>query len=474
MKNILIILSFLILSTSCSDYLDVNIDPNLMLPEDITAEQMITGAMLGNQFWHTSSSPRIMMMMMNQATGSDRQYIAFNDWNSITASTFDTAWGNAYTKALYHADETYNKALAEEKPNLAAVAQIIKAHTLGSIISLWGDAPYSQAFNEAEFPNPVFDSQEELYQEVLDMLSNSISLLNAGTIDKINNDIYYSGVKANWIKLAHALKARYFLHLEKYPEALAETNMAFTDMGDDFVAIFKSDLGANNPFNRFQEERTNYLTAQDDCYGFDLLKKNSARSRDHAKTKEIFRFNFIYTNSKKLNFSFKFGKTANLPLVTIGEMKLIKAECEARINGLTAGVDAYNEYRELLQLGYSIGVDNDCLGQNKPDINKYPCSTRYLFLLDSDFVAGGLENEDGIDSVNALLREIYEERYIYFTGNFEAFTDYRRTGNIAEIQLKTGNAGTPQRFVYAQSEISGNENTPTPVPSITEKTPIHQ
>lgn len=469
MKKILISLVTLLVISSCSNYLDVNTNPNALLPDDISAKNRIRGAMLGNQFWHTSSGPRIMMIWMNQGTGSDRQYVAFNNWNNVTASTFDTSWSNAFRNALHNAEITYEKALEEDKPNLAAVAQILKAHTLGSIISLWGDVPYSEIFNDLEFPNPSFDNQIQLYEEVLSLLNNSIALLEDNTVDVIENDIYYNGSKSKWIKLAHALKARYYLHLQDYQNAFNETQLAFTSTDDDLYALFLADDGANNPFYTFQENRTDYLTAQE-SYGFDLLKAGTNSYRGHAKTNEVRRSYFLYTGQQKLNFGSvgKFGKSTNMPLVTYGEMLLIKAEYETRTNGLSSGVSSLNDYRELLKQGYGIGPDNDCFG------NPSNCDSFYDLFIDDDFLSGGIENEDGIDAVNALLREIYEERYVYFTGNFEAFTDFRRTNNIAEIVLKEGNSGTPQRFIYAQSEINANNNVPNPVPGVTVKTAIHE
>jgi hypothetical protein len=155
-----------------------------------------------------------------------------------------------------------------------------------------------------------------------------------------------------------------------------------------------------------------------------------------------------------------------MPLVTYGEMLLIIAEADARISGVSSGVNAYNNYRTLLNTGYSIGIDNSgYIGE----------TISYLPYEDSDFSAGGMENLDNITPVDALLREIYQERYIYFIGNYEAFTDFRRTNNLAQIQLKSGFSGSAQRFIYPQVEINSNgANVPSPLPKIIDKTPIHQ
>jgi hypothetical protein len=44
---------------------------------------------------------------------------------------------------------------------------------------------------------------------------------------------------------------------------------------------------------------------------------------------------------------------------------------------------------------------------------------------------------------------------------------------MAEIQLKAGYAGTPQRFLYPQVEVNANPNTPSPIPTMVTKTPVH-
>ena len=136
------------------------------------------------------------------------------------------------------------------------------------------------------------------------------------------------------------------------------------------------------------------------------------------------------------------------------------AEADARISGISAGVTSYNKYRQLLSTGY--GLTSDYSGR----------ALMYDDYTEADFNNGGLENTDGKTAVNALLREIYQERYVYFLGYFESFTDFGRTNNIAEIKLKSYN-GTPQRFLYSQVEINANPNVPSPLPKVTDKTTVN-
>jgi len=482
-KIFLTLLTFVLVLSACTNYIeDQNTDPNS--PQDADATNMFQGVILANQFWQTAASSRLAMIWMNQATGADRQYLALNDWNTTTATDFDRDWGTAYANTIAHAAIVEQKAMEENNPQLAGAAKVIRAYAFGTIASLWGDIPFTEASDVELFPNPAYDSQASVYAGAQILLDEAIVMLNdpIGTIPSAK-DIVFNGDANKWIKLAHATKARFYLHVEDYPNANTEAQLGMTNSSDDYMARFGTQYGGSfNPYYSFLVyDRAGYMSASD-SYAAELL----FGARENAKTTEVLRANFqyldfynIYNVGYELNYlsiydwgypDGKFGTESDMPLLTYGEMLLIQAEYEARTNGLSAGVTAYNNYRALLRTGYSIGTDNDgyaaLFGGNL-------ASLMYDNYSDADFQSGGMENADGIADVDALLREIYEERYIYFNGHFESFTDYRRTDNIAEIQLKSGFSNDPQRFLYPQSEVNSNTSAPSPIPTVEVKTPIH-
>lgn len=469
MKNIInkiTIIIFLGLSAGCSDYVeDINTDPNAFL--DTTAEVSIQGVMLSNQFWQNGTGARLMMIWMNQATGADRQYVALNNWNSSSAGDFNDQWEGAYVTTISHAQITRQKAIESNNLKIAGVAQVLEAFTLGMVTSIWGDIPYSEVNQREEFPTPKYDSQTSVYQATQALLNEAIANLNEIGEIPGDKDLYYAGDPSKWIALAHALKARFYLHTQDYGSANTEAQLGISSIADDFNAQFGGSYGLNfNPFYSFLVyDRAGYMDATD-AYGPKLLDAATPLYRGNMKTDESARYEYVYGSGYDLNAGNledgdsaegKFG--SNMPMVTYGEMLLIQAEYETRVNGLTSGLTAYNRHRALLRGGY--GMNGDTSGT-------------YEDYVASDFAPGGIENPDGLSPEDALLREILQERYVYFIGHFEAFNDYKRTNNGAEIQLKSGYDGTPQRFIYPQSEINTNPNVPAPLPKVTAPTPINQ
>lgn len=498
-KTYQIIIVFLAMFiVSCESFVDereeLRIDPNNPLDSDVT--NMIQGILVADQFFHTGEVARLAGLYTNHFSGVDRQYVTLNNWNSQTSGDMDSPWGTAYSSIVAQARIAYDKAVDEVNPGLAGVAQVVEAHAMGTITSLWGDVPFSEAGDIDRFPNPTYDAQASVYAGLQTLLDDALTNLNdpLASIDA-SKDIFYGGSVASWIELAYSLKARYYLHVEDYTNAAVNAALGISSPANDLVADFGGVYGASfNPYYSFLVyDRAGYMTAEDayapsimDPVGF--FDNTYGYSRNHAKHNEADRFLYYYQPFEFYGSGyepafvndFDWGTTNGIfgndfPLVTYGEMLLIIAEAEARNTGLSAGVTAYNDYRTLINSGYGFTTNND--GVSVSNYYGLTFGGTWLFdqFVDADFNPGGLEDPNSTASspVNALLREIYEERYVYFSGNIESFTDFRRTDNIAEIVLKSGFTGTPQRMLYPQNEVNSNVNVPSPLPSVTDPTGVH-
>ncbi|MFE3868508.1 SusD/RagB family nutrient-binding outer membrane lipoprotein [Flavobacterium sp. LS2P90] len=459
---------------SCTNLVeDINEDPNKLSANDAQAKNIFQSVLLANQYFQTTNNVRNTMLWLGQGTGVDRQYIPLNDWNNNTSADSDSAWDLLYVNFLTQARITQDKAIEENNFKMLAALQIVEANSMGTATSLWGDIPYSEFTTNNPNNKPKFDKQSTVYAKLQTLLDDAIANLGkAGSIPSAL-DIYYGGSTAKWTQLAYSLKARYYLHVKNYPLARANALLGINAPANDFKALFYGTTSQQNfnPFYEFLEyERQGYMDGTG--YAVTVLNKTSTKNRTNSKTDETARLAFIYTGTE-LNINGldngletgRFGSDSNMPLVTYGEMLLIIAEADARTS-FAAGLTSYNTYRALLNTRYSIGNTNG---------GYEGLAYKYDPYVAADFASAGMENATGsLTNQNALLREIYEERYIYFIGNYEAFTDYRRTNNIAEIKINTLFTGTPQRLIYSQDEINANAaNIPSPFPKATDKTEVH-
>jgi hypothetical protein len=460
---------------SCESLVDgFEEDPNN--PADAPAELMLPGASMATMLVHEGEMARLAGMWSGYFTGVDRQYISLNQY-STTAGDYDSPWGNLYQGAFAQADIIRQKAEAVDNRALAGVAKVHIAHCIGTAAALFGDVPYTQANKFEEFPNPQFDGQAQVYASMQSLLDEAIADLESGK-GTIDGDIFFGGNAAAWAKVAHTLKARYFMHTGDYASAYNEAQIGTTTPADSWMAPHGNDVGEVNTYWYFTVwERAGYMTA-DGAYLTQLLDPASPSYRGNTKTDEAARLGYYYINAQIYGAGYEpnffndywwgaprgmFGADSPFPLVSFEENHLILAEAGARTQGLSTGLQHLNEYRAYLSTGGYVNPD-----YGTPVMEAYTAE---------DFASGGVENADGLAADRALLREIMEERYVTFYGQLEGFNDLRRTADEPDIAVPvppvTGSQ-IPQRFLYPQSEVNSNSNAPSPLPDLFAPTPINQ
>ena len=472
-KSVLLIIIVLLFTNSCKKFVEgYEKDPNGFLESN--DEQIMQGVLLQNQFFNHSDGLRLAMIFMNQATGTDRQYVAFNNWNSVGHNQFDMPWAEVYS-VISEAKLLEQEADKISNLELRGLAKLYRAWAGGMAASLWGDVPFSQAADMENYPTPKYDNMSDVFNQVQTLLDEAISDLSSGQgVIYSDKDIYFNGDASKWIKIAHGLKARFYLTVGDYTNALLHASQGPSSPADDMIAPYDVYPGVYDKYNPMFQftvwNRDGYLGCPD-TYAVDLMLNLRTENDESSRLN----FNYIYypgfgiteINAWPgywfLGHDGKFGGPQ--PLLTYGEMLLIQAESEARLNGVASALGPYNQYRALLNAGgYYPAMGTFNFG------NSYP-----PFAL-ADFQNGGSQNPDNVTELQAFLRELFEERYLYFIGDYQAFVDHARTFNDPDVpqymQLKAGFSGAPLRFIYPQTEIDANPNTPNPAPSITDPLPM--
>lgn len=463
----ILFLTALVLLGSCKKITDdLNIDPNR--PIDAPADLLLNGTELASIMAYEGNLARVGGIFSNSFTGADRQYTLLNNYTS-TAPDYDDGWDNLYATVIAQAKVGEAKSALVNNRLMVGIFQVLQAQGFGFAADMWGDVPFSEVGDES-IPKPKFDAQADVYAGVQTILDNAIENLNAGVgVSPGAKDFYFQGSASKWIATAYTLKARFYLHTKNYAAAVTAAANGIGSADDNMMAPHGETYGSdfNVYYSFLTYDRPAYMTSGD-AAAPTYLDPESALYRGNAKTNETGRYNYLFQSGLNTDdiepnvlvaFDWGndpsedgfFGANTSFPLVTYEENNLILAEALLKgTSNVSGALAALNVHRAYLNDG---GYINS--GYVEPD--------SYLPYVLSDFAPGGIENPASSgQTVNAaLLREILEERYITFIGQLEQFNDVRRTKNYLGIKLKTTNATKlPQRFLYPQSEINTNPNTP--------------
>lgn len=234
-------------TTSCEKFLDVNENPNAP-----------TTAPINGLLLQATQQTALNVFNVGNITSNYVQHLASPNAAS-PSDTYDQIDASGTWTALYDAmTDIYDmeKQAAGGATQYQGVAKILLAMNLSLIHNVWGAAPFTEAFSGETF-TPTYDAATANYQKVMTLLDEAITLLGqTGSTRTIptgatSPDLIHQGKTANWIKTAHALKARMLLLVSKTqqynPTAINEAlSKAYTSNADDaFVTTFN----IRNPWN---------------------------------------------------------------------------------------------------------------------------------------------------------------------------------------------------------------------------------
>lgn len=151
------------------------------------------------------------------------------------------SWNTAYASILN--DIKTLKDLAEKgnfKRHLA-MAQTIEAYVWMVLVDSFGDVPFSEALDPANF-NPKVDSGADVYRAAFDLLVEAKGNFAATSFIGAPNDLFYARNYTKWTRLVNTLQMRYHLNRRLIDPSgstaainalLTENN--FLQTGDDFI-----------------------------------------------------------------------------------------------------------------------------------------------------------------------------------------------------------------------------------------------
>jgi hypothetical protein len=204
----------IIAGTSCKkSYLDINEDPNRATDKNIRAELLFPQAAHGVGARLASGNFRFLNSWLGYfAQPGDYAIIQDETSYSIDFTFGDPLWQNHYD-ALFDLYLTKVKALAVQDSVLAGCSMILSARLFQDLVDIYGNVPYTQAFQTLAYQQPTYDKGQDVYNALQKSLDTAIVYLhthpteNFGTVDIVN-----AGATDLWIKFANTLKLRLLIH----------------------------------------------------------------------------------------------------------------------------------------------------------------------------------------------------------------------------------------------------------------------
>lgn len=406
------------------------------------------------------------------------------------ASTFNNSWNSIYS-TIKNARIIVEKCSegGSQEGNFATlgVGQILQAYNMAVLTDMYGDVPFSEAFDPFNNKTPNLDKQEALYTEILNLLDEAIVNLPKGDTHGTGNfnshDLLYKGDKAKWLQFAHGLKARYTMRLlnvasdknKALEDVIKHVDLSFKGVADQ-AAFNVYDAQNLNPLFDFQwsrdglaasksiadkmiernDPRRNRNFTDADWVQVDDMETGSDAYKELAVNGENEQIQYTYLTS-----TFVYSQTASTQLLSYHELLFLKAEAMQRLG------KSVSDITPILKEAVQVAIINSEKSVNDaftaPSPNLYGGIEETSDDILSDDIDAYFEDEvEPLFQANPL-KEIAVQKYLAFFGasgeSTEMYNDIRRWNALGDnlIDLKNPNK-FPLRLPYGGSETTTNPN----------------
>jgi hypothetical protein len=447
-------------ATGCQEFLDVNTNPNG--PQEVSANLylapmlhwMVTSPAFDGRFigrytqqWTLPGTSLGTWDRMGYDPGSDNGA---------------QQWRDVYWSMGQNLVDMNRKAEAEQRWDLLAVGQIMKAWGWLVLTDMHGEIIVQEAFDPTKFLFN-YDTQEFAYQEVFRLLDEAIKNLqrNDGAVDAAylaKGDRIYNGDRTKWLKFAYGLRAmarNHFTAKATYRPAdvIADVDKSFTSNADDALLGYTATANDDANFlgwtrnNMRSYRQTRFVVGLMDGTVFGAVDPRMSRMLAPAPDGQYrgldintVGFGTIPTAQQPNNFYGYVGTSGSLghsaryifddkskyPAMTYAQLQFVKAEAAFRAGDKATALTAYRN-------GVSSHID--FVNARNLDANQSPtqitATEKAAFLADPRIVP---------TSASALtITQIMTQKYIaqWAWGHNELWMDMRRFG-YTDVDPATG------------------------------------
>lgn len=205
--SVLLLASFMFITTSCEDYLDVN--RNVDAPDYVEGYLYLAGIIQQYQgmYWDIRATGPLTQMM-----GTSSYTTFATHYYSAGSDAAGEQWRVAYWLQGMNLENMINQSVEQEQWTLAGIGYAIKAYTWDQLTKYHGELILKDAFVPGLLSHR-YDYQDSIYSAVRDWAYKAVEYLEmpdaTGYGTKISdNDYIYGGDKTKWVKFAYGVIVR--------------------------------------------------------------------------------------------------------------------------------------------------------------------------------------------------------------------------------------------------------------------------
>ncbi len=471
MKNILRLLFFFILITSCEENLNINDNPNTPVNVDkgfvLTAAQGSLATGIGGQLANLGG----FLAQYHTQPPSASQYLSIDTYN-MNIDFSDRLWDELWAGSLNDLNFVLTKSDEEGDTGSFLIASLLRVYTFQVLTDLYGDIPYTQALLGAENITPNPDLGSDIYTGLLSEIDSALSKYNNDPVSSNvgAQDAIYSADMSEWIKFANTLKLKLYMRMAYTSQAnasavtalLAEDNFITSDAK---FALYEDAIDKANPFYDVQIDRLGDVNNIASNSLLSFLRSNSD-PRDAA----IYRLNDAnpaifrgidqgdrdtYASEVASNFSRpNIVATTPVYLMTVAESNFLQAEAIIRYSDGTGAKEKYDA--GILNSFLTYGLDSA--------------------LAQALTATGGTYEYVPSGDIEIAIRQVMIQKWVSLANvnNIEGFFESNRTqypetvilgnedyaiGNfVASVGSVLSGNQTPNTLFYPDTETSKNPN----------------
>jgi len=437
----------LMVPAACSDYLDVNTNPNG--PEVVSANLYLPPML----HWLVTS-PQFDGRFVGRYT---QQWTlpgtSLSTWSRMgydpSSDNGAQQWRDVYWSLGQNLVDMMNLSRSEERWDLLGIGQVLKAWGWIVLTDLHGEIIVKEAIDQNRFAFD-YDTQETAYQEALSLLDSAIANLSRtdGAVSSAylaKGDVIYAGDRTKWLKYAYGLKAMALNHFTnkasyKPADVIALVDKSFASNADDALLSYPGLSPGSEDLNFLGWTRNNLRSYRQTQFVVNLMNGTEFGVEDPRMRRMLapspdgeFRGldinvangglavaltpnNFYgYTTTTKTGPArYIFDDKSKMPSMTYAQLQFVKAEAAYRMGDKALALTAYKN---------GISAHIDFVNARNSEAGQTPSQ------ISNEEKAAFLASPQIVPAASALtLTHIMSQKYIaqWAWGHNEVWMDMRR------------------------------------------------